>query len=50
MIHSVALRILEQYGHTIGLPSELHIFDRDNDRMAVFMQSLRNGGLICHAL
>lgn len=39
-IHSVAQRILEKYGHTVGLPSELHIFDRDKDRMEVFMQSL----------
>ena len=31
-IHSVAQRILDQYGHTIGLPSELHIYDRDQDR------------------
>lgn len=40
-IHSVAQRILEQYGHTIGLPSELHIYERDQDRKAVFLQSLR---------
>ena len=43
-IHSVAQRILEQYGHTIGLPSELHIYERDQDRMEVFMQSLRDDG------
>lgn len=41
-IHSLAQRILEQYGHTIGLPSELHIYDRDQDRKAVFLQSLRD--------
>ncbi|CAG1000605.1 ATP-dependent DNA helicase PcrA [Methanosarcinales archaeon] len=40
-IHAVAQRILDQYGHTIGLPSELHIYERDRDRMTVFLQSLR---------
>ncbi|MCX8845009.1 ATP-dependent helicase [Vibrio parahaemolyticus] len=44
-IHSVAQRVLEQYGHTIGLPSELHIYERDKDRMEVFMQSLRDDGI-----
>lgn len=44
-IHSVAQRILEQYGHTIGLPSELHIYERDKDRMEVFLQSLRDDGV-----
>lgn len=43
-IHSVAQRILEKYGHTIGLPAELHIYDRDKDRMEVFLQSLRDEG------
>ncbi len=44
-VHSVAQRVLEQYGHTIGLPSELHIYERDKDRMEVFMQSLRDDGI-----
>ncbi len=44
-IHSVAQRILDQYGHTIGLPSELHIYDRDQDRKTVFLQSLRKNGV-----
>lgn len=44
-IHSVAQRILEQYGHTIGLPKELHIYERDKDRMEVFVQSLRDDGV-----
>lgn len=44
-IHSVAQRILEKYGHTVGLPSELYIYDRDKDRMEVFMQSLREDGI-----
>lgn len=44
-IHSVAQRILDQYGHTIGLPSELHIYDRDLDRKTVFLQSLRENGV-----
>ncbi|MFM4937151.1 ATP-dependent helicase [Aeromonas hydrophila] len=43
-IHSVAQRVLEKYGHTVGLPSELHIYDRDKDRMEVFIQSLREDG------
>lgn len=41
-IHSVAERILRQYGHTIGLPRELHVYERDKDRMEVFIQSLRD--------
>lgn len=43
-IHSVAQRILEQYGNTIGLPSELHIYERDQDRKTLFLQSLRDNG------
>ena len=42
-IHSVAQRMLGQYGHTIGLPSELQIYEKDQDRMEVFIQSLRDG-------
>lgn len=41
-IHAVAQRIVDQYGNTIGLPSELHIYERDQDRKAVFLQSLRD--------
>ena len=41
-IHSVAQRIVEQYGHTIGLPSNLNIYDRDQDRKTIFLQSLTN--------
>lgn len=44
-IHSVAQRILEQYRHTIGLPSELHIYEREKDRMEVFLQSLRDDNI-----
>lgn len=44
-IHTVAQRILEQYGHTIGLPSELHIYERDQDRKIIFLQSLREAGI-----
>lgn len=43
-IHSVAQRVLEQYGNTIGLPSELHIYERDQDRKTLFLQSLRDNG------
>lgn len=44
-VHSVAQRILEQYGHTIGLPADLQIYERDLDRKAVFLQSLRDSGV-----
>ncbi len=44
-IHAVAQRILNQYGQSIGLPSELHIYERDQDRKAVFLQSLREDGV-----
>lgn len=44
-IHSVAQRILEQYGHTIGLPSNVQIFERDKDRMEVFLEALRTDGV-----
>lgn len=44
-IHSVAQRILDQYGHAIGLPSELHIYERDQDRKTLFLQSLRENGI-----
>lgn len=44
-IHSVGQRIIEKYGHNIGLPDDLHIFDRDKDRMEVFIQSLRKSDI-----
>lgn len=47
-IHSVAQRILEQYGHTledVDLSSEIHIYDRDEDRKTIFIQSLRDSGI-----
>lgn len=44
-IHSIAQRIIEQYGYTIGLPSEVHIFEREKDRMEVFLQSIREQGI-----
>lgn len=44
-IHSVAQRILEKYGHTVGLPADVHIYERDKDRMEVFLQSLRDEGV-----
>ena len=43
-IHSLCQRIIDQYGHTIGLPSDLHIYERDQDRKTVFLQSLRDNG------
>jgi DNA helicase-2/ATP-dependent DNA helicase PcrA len=36
---------LDKYGHTIGLPSELHIYERDQDRKTVFLQSLRENNV-----
>jgi len=44
-IHSVAQHILEKYGHTVGLSNDLHIYERDKDRMEVFLQSLRDDGI-----
>lgn len=44
-IHSVAQGILEKYGHLIGLPKDLHIYENDRDRMEMFIKSLREGGI-----
>lgn len=44
-IHAVAQRILNQYGQAIGLPSDLHIYERDLDRKSVFLQSLRENSV-----
>lgn len=44
-VHSVAQRILESYGHTIGLPSNVQIYERDKDRMEVFLEALRTDGV-----
>lgn len=44
-IHSVAQRILDQYGHTIGLPEGVQIYERDQDRMDVFLEALRRSGV-----
>tara|TARA_R110001583_G_scaffold105329_1_gene252870 strand:- start:1248 stop:3176 length:1929 start_codon:yes stop_codon:yes gene_type:complete len=44
-IHSVAQSIIESYGHTIGLASDLHIYERDQDRMELFLQSLRDSSI-----
>ena len=41
-VHSVAQSIIESYGHSIGLPNDLHIYERDQDRMELFLQSLRD--------
>src|SRR3989339_463147 len=49
-IHTVAQRILSQYGHTIGLPTELHIYERDQDRKTVFLHSLRDSVIDIDAL
>jgi DNA helicase-2/ATP-dependent DNA helicase PcrA len=44
-IHGIAQRVLEQYGNTIGLPSELHIYEREQDKKAIFLQSLLDNGI-----
>lgn len=44
-IHSVAQSIIESYGHSIGLSSDLHIYERDQDRMELFLQSLRDSNI-----
>lgn len=44
-IHSIAQQILDKYGHTIGLPKDLCIYDRDKDKMELFLQSLRDEGV-----
>lgn len=44
-VHAVAQRILDQYGHTIGLPSELHIYERNQDHKTIFLQSLIRIGI-----
>lgn len=43
-IHSVAQRVVSQYGHTIGLPADLHIYERDQDRKAVLIRSIIDSG------
>lgn len=44
-IHSVSQSIIESYGHTIGLSNDLHIYERDQDRMELFLQSLRDSNI-----
>lgn len=44
-VHSVAQRILESYGHTLGLPANVQIYERDKDRMEVFLEALRTDGV-----
>ena len=44
-IHSLCQRIIDQYGHAIGLPSDLHIYEREQDRKAIFIQALRESGI-----
>ncbi len=47
-IHSIAQRIIDQYGYTIGLPADLNIYDREQDRRSIFSQSLYNTGVSCN--
>ena len=44
-VHSVAQSIIESYGHAIGLSNDLHIYERDQDRMELFLQSLRDSNV-----
>jgi DNA helicase-2/ATP-dependent DNA helicase PcrA len=43
-IHSVAQRIIEQYGQTIGLPPNFHVVDREQDRIELFVRALAQSG------
>ncbi|MCY4001749.1 MAG: ATP-dependent helicase [Bacteroidetes bacterium] len=40
-IHSFAEGVLRSYGHEIGLPKQLQIFERDKDRMDIFIHALQ---------
>ena len=44
-VHSFAQRILDQYGHTVGLPDNVQIYERDQDRMDVFLEALKTDGV-----
>ena len=44
-IHSVAQHILEKYSHTIGLPSDLHIFEREEDRIEIYLLFAQENGI-----
>ena len=44
-VHSVAQRILESHGHTLNLPANVQIYERDKDRMEVFLKALRTDGV-----
>ena len=44
-IHSVAQGVVDSYSHTIGLPKELNIYEKDQDRKEIFLQSLSRNGL-----
>ena len=49
-IHSVAQRIVEQYSYTIGIPSELNIYDREQDRDTIFLQALSHNSISLDSL
>lgn len=40
-VHALAQRIVEQYGNTIGLPADIQIFEQEQTRKTVFLESLR---------
>jgi len=44
-IHAMAERILNQYGYIIDLPSNLQIYDREDDRKTIFVRSLQEDGI-----
>lgn len=41
-IHMFCLELVLQRGHSIGLPSDLHIFESDSDRLEVFVDALES--------
>ena len=44
-IHSFAQKIIHDYGHTIGLNEQLHIYEREQDKKVIFTQALQNSGI-----
>jgi DNA helicase-2/ATP-dependent DNA helicase PcrA len=44
-LYSVARRVLNQYGYSIGLPTNLQILENNQDRKTIFLQALNNQGV-----
>ena len=43
--HSFAQHIIDSYGHTIGMLSEMQIYERYEDQKEIFIQGLRDEGV-----